>query len=87
MQRNRRRETTKMRAEQAAADLMRKAHATEDREEKDKLIQQAHRAEKKAATASSRLLSSETPIKDIREPTPLAPNLSLIHISEPTRPY
>lgn len=68
-QRNRRRENTKQRAEQQAAELKQRAQETEDRDEKERLIKEAERAQKKAS-AASKLLKGDTPSKDARNSTP-----------------
>lgn len=73
-QRNRRRELARQRHEKEAADLQQRAQNTEDKEEKENLYKQASRAEKKV-TDTTRLLNGELPNRDLREATPLAPNL------------
>lgn len=69
-QRNRRRENTKQKAEQAAAEFKQKAQETEDRAEKEKLIKDAERAQKRAH-ATTKLLNGETPV---RERVPISPS-------------
>lgn len=70
-QRNRRRENNKQKAEQQAAELKQKAQETEDHAEREKLIMQAEKAEKKAMTTLM-LINGETPSKEHRDSTPMA---------------
>jgi len=74
-QRHRRRENQKARAEQQAADLKQRAEETADRAEREKLINAAARAEKRAAITSIKLIHGDLPAKEaMKEVTPLAPN-------------
>ncbi|KAL9052992.1 MAG: hypothetical protein Q9162_005048 [Coniocarpon cinnabarinum] len=73
-QRNRRRELQKQKHERDAADFQQKAQETNDQEEKEKFMKEAQKAEKKV-TNTTRLLNGEIPNRDLREATPLGPNL------------
>ena len=73
-QRNRRRELQKQKHERDAADLQRQAQETDNQAEKEKLIREAQKAEKKV-TNTTRLLNGEIPNRDLREATPIGPNL------------
>lgn len=68
MQRNRRRENTKQKAEQQAAENREKALRATDSVEKEKLLKEAERAEKKALT-TTKLLKGEIPT-DARDLSP-----------------
>ncbi|KAI9672107.1 MAG: putative DNA helicase ino80 [Alyxoria varia] len=73
-QRNRRRELQKQKHEREAADFQQRAQEANDEAEREKLMKEAKKAEKKV-TNTTKLLNGEIPNRDLREATPLAPNL------------
>ena len=73
-QRTRRRELQKQKHERDVADLQQRAQETENQAERAKLIKEAQKAEKKV-TNTTRLLNGEIPNRDLREATPVGPNL------------
>lgn len=74
MQRKRRREKTLQAESEKRDQAIRKAQQTEDDAEKERLIKEAQRADRKAR-ATNQLLQGGTPSKEIREVTPHGPNL------------
>ncbi|KAL8688729.1 MAG: hypothetical protein Q9218_005428 [Villophora microphyllina] len=74
MQRKRRREKTVQQEMQKQQENLIKAHATNDITEKERLLREAHKAERKAKNTQKILEHGEVP-GEIREVTPLAPNL------------
>ncbi|KAL8683713.1 MAG: hypothetical protein Q9186_000347 [Xanthomendoza sp. 1 TL-2023] len=74
MQRKRRREKTVQQAMQNHQESLMKAEATNDTTEKERLLREAHKAERKAKNTQKILEHGDLP-GEIREVTPLAPNL------------
>lgn len=74
MQRKRRREKTVAQETQKQQENLLKAEATSDTAEKERLLREAHKAERKAKNTQKILENGELP-SEIREVTPLAPNL------------
>ncbi|KAL8781032.1 MAG: hypothetical protein Q9213_006177 [Squamulea squamosa] len=74
MQRKRRREKTVQQAMQNHQESLLKAEATNDTTEKERLLREAHKAERKAKNTQKILEHGDLP-GEIREVTPLAPNL------------
>ncbi|KAJ9663933.1 putative DNA helicase ino80 [Coniosporium apollinis] len=74
MQRKRRREKTLQNEIQKRDEAMKAAQGAPNEDEKTRLIREAAKAAKKAK-ATTELLQGGTPSKDLREVTPLAPNL------------
>jgi chromatin-remodeling ATPase INO80 len=74
MQRKRRREKTKKAEEEKRDKLLEEANKVDDDAEKERLIKDAARADRKAK-ATDQLLQGGTPSKEIREVTPHGPNL------------
>jgi len=74
-QRTRRREGQKAKAEQKAAEFKQMAQETEDRIARDKYLNQAALAEKRATITSIKLMHGDMPWKELKEITPLAPNM------------
>ncbi|CAO1603917.1 Putative DNA helicase ino80 [Xanthoria calcicola] len=74
MQRKRRREKTVQQAMQNHQESLLKAEATNDTTEKERLLREAHKAERKAKNTQKILEHGDLP-GEIREATPLAPNL------------
>ncbi|KAI9661749.1 MAG: putative DNA helicase ino80 [Bathelium mastoideum] len=74
MQRKRRREKTIQSENQKRADAMARAAQTADEAERDKYIREAYKADRKAKY-TNQLLQGTVPSKEIREVTPIAPNL------------
>ncbi|KAL8805478.1 MAG: hypothetical protein Q9182_001933 [Xanthomendoza sp. 2 TL-2023] len=74
MQRKRRREKTVQQAMQNHQESLMKAEATNDTTEKERLLREAHKAERKAKNTQKILQHGDLP-GEIREVTPLAPNL------------
>lgn len=74
MQRKRRREKTLQNEYQKRKEAIEKAQNALNGEEREKFFREAQKAEKKVK-ATNQLLQGGTPSKDIREVTPLAPNL------------
>ncbi|KAK3074173.1 putative DNA helicase ino80, partial [Coniosporium uncinatum] len=74
MQRKRRREKTLANEEAKVKENLQKAQQVLDDEEKDRLLREARKHEKKAI-ATNILLQGGTPSKDIREVTPHGPNM------------
>jgi DNA helicase INO80 len=75
-QRNRRREGQKARAEQKATELKQQAQETEDRAAREKLLNAAALAEKRAAITEIKLQHGDLPWKELKEVVPLAPNMA-----------
>lgn len=73
MQRKRRREKTIQNEQQKKMEALEKAQYAQDEVEREKLLREAHKAEKKA-NATNALLQGVTPSKDFREVTPHGPN-------------
>ena len=74
MQRKRRREKTIQQANQAQKEALEKLRLADDETERDKLIRDVQKAEKKAKTTKRILERGDVPA-EIREVTPMAPNL------------
>ncbi|KAL9634113.1 MAG: hypothetical protein Q9204_003128 [Flavoplaca sp. TL-2023a] len=74
MQRKRRREKTVQQAMQNHQESLLKAEATNDTTEKERLLREAHKAERKAKNTQKILEHGDLP-GEIREVTPLPPNL------------
>ena len=74
MQRKRRREKTVQQEFQKSQESFTKAHATNDSTEKERLLREAHKAQRKAKNTQKILEHGDLP-EEIREVTPLAPNL------------
>ncbi|KAI9714816.1 MAG: putative DNA helicase ino80 [Bogoriella megaspora] len=74
MQRKRRREKTIQSENQKREEALARAAQTVDEAEREKYLREAAKATKKA-TATGHLLHGTVPSKEIREVTPLAPNL------------
>ncbi|KAL8705003.1 MAG: hypothetical protein Q9201_001848 [Fulgogasparrea decipioides] len=74
MQRKRRREKTVQQEYQKQQDSLLKAQATNDTTEKERLLREAHKAERKAKNTQKILEHGDLP-GEIGEVTPLAPNL------------
>ncbi|KAL8926785.1 MAG: hypothetical protein Q9172_001661 [Xanthocarpia lactea] len=74
MQRKRRREKTVQQAIQNHQESLIKAEATNDTTEKERLLREAHKAERKAKNTQKILEHGDLP-GDITDVTPLAPNL------------
>ena len=72
-QRNRRRELQKQKHERDVAHFQQQAQETTDQDEREKLMREAQKAEKKV-TNTTRLLNGEIPNRDLREATPIGPN-------------
>lgn len=69
-QRNRRRELQKQRHEREVAEFNERAENAADPKEREKLIREAQKAEKKV-TNTTKLLNGEIPNRDLREATPV----------------
>lgn len=74
MQRKRRREKTIQNEEAKRAEALAKAGQADNEEDKERHLMAAQKAERKAKN-TSQLLQGNAPNKDIRELTPLGPNL------------
>ena len=74
MQRKRRREKTIQQETQKQMDAMEKAQLAADQAERERFLREAQKAEKKAKTTKRILEQGDLP-EEIREVTPLAPNL------------
>lgn len=74
MQRKRRREKTVQQEYQKQQESLLKAEATNDTTEKERLLREAQKAERKAKNTQKILEHGDLPV-EIREVTPLAPNL------------
>jgi len=74
MQRKRRREKTLQNEHAKRDEAIALAQQAADDEEKERLLREAQKHDRKAR-ATNQLLQGNTPSKDIRELTPLAPNL------------
>ncbi|KAI9810569.1 MAG: putative DNA helicase ino80, partial [Thelocarpon impressellum] len=75
MQRKRRREKTVQNEYQKRNEAMEKAQKAADEAERDKFVKEAARAEKKARATKMILQRGDGGAKELREVTPLAPNL------------
>ncbi|KAF1809258.1 hypothetical protein P152DRAFT_167385 [Eremomyces bilateralis CBS 781.70] len=74
MQRQRRRQKTLQNESQKRDEAMEKAQQADDAEERKRLLREAQKHEKKLRT-TTQLLQGGVPSKDLREVTPLAPNM------------
>ena len=74
MQRKRRREKTIQQETQKQHDAIEKAHLAADHAEREKYLKEAHKAEKKART-TKRILERGDGSEEMKEVTPLPPNL------------
>ena len=74
MQRKRRREKTLQQESQKQSEALGKLNETEDPGERERLLKEANKAAKKLSTAKRSLEKGDVP-EEIRDVTPLAPNL------------
>ena len=75
MQRKRRREKTIQQETQKQLDAIEKAQLAADQTERERFLREAQKAEKKAKSTKRILEKGDAPAEDLREVTPLAPNL------------